>query len=49
MSATLNESCTANLFTHLRDCIHSDPESGILYCVSKMYDDDKDMRMVIGY
>ena len=41
-----NESCTAKMLTHLRDSIHSDPESGLLYCVSRVYD-DKDLRMTI--
>ena len=31
----LNESCTAKMLTHLRDSIHSDPESGLLYWVSR--------------
>ena len=30
----LNESCSAKMLTHLRDSIHSDPESGLLYWVS---------------
>jgi len=31
----LNESCSAKMLTHLRDSIHSDPESGLLYWVSR--------------
>ena len=42
----LNESCTANMLTHLRDSIHSDPESGLHYWVSRVYD-DKDLRMTM--
>ena len=30
----LKESCSAKMLTHLRDSIHSDPESGLLYWVS---------------
>ena len=32
----LNESCTAKILTYLRDSIHSDPESGLLYWVSRV-------------
>ena len=42
----LNESCTAKMLTHLRDSIHSDPESGLLYWVSRVYD-DKDLSMTM--
>ena len=42
----LNESCTAKMLTHLRDSIHSDPESMLLYWVSRVYD-DKDLRMTM--
>ena len=42
----LNESCTAKMLTHLRDSIHSDPESGLLYWVSRVYD-DKNLRMTM--
>ena len=42
----LNESCSAKMLTHLRDSINSDPESGLLYWVSRVYD-DKDLRMTI--
>ena len=42
----LNESCTAKLLTHLRDSIHSDPESGLFYWVSRVYD-DKNLRMTM--
>ena len=38
----LNESCTAKMLTLLRDSIHSDPESGLLYWVSRVYDDEFD-------
>ena len=40
----LNESCTAKMLTHLRDSIQSDPESGLLYWVSRVY---KDLRMTM--
>ena len=42
----LNESCTAKMLTHLRDSIHSDPESGLLYWVSRVYG-DKNLRMTM--
>ena len=42
----LNESCSAKILTHLRDSIHSDPESGLLYWVSRVYD-EKDLRMTM--
>ena len=42
----LNESCTAKMLTNLRDSIHSDPESGLLYWVSRVYD-DKNLRMTM--
>jgi len=34
------------MLTHLRDSIHSDPESGLLYLVSRVYD-DKDLRLTM--
>ena len=33
----LNESCSAKMLSHLRDSIHSDPESGLLYWVSRVF------------
>jgi len=42
----LNESCTAKLLNQLQDSIHSDPESGLLYWVSRVYN-DKDLRMTM--
>jgi len=42
----LNESCSAKMLSHLRDSIHSDPESMLLYWVSRVYD-DKDLRMTM--
>ena len=34
------------MLTHLRDSIHSDPESGLFYWVSRVYD-DKDLSMTM--
>jgi len=42
----LNESCTAKSLSHLRDSIHSDPASGLLYWVSRVYN-TKDLRMTM--
>jgi len=42
----LNESCTAKLLTHLRDSIQGDPESGLLYWISRVYD-DKNLTMMM--